>query len=89
MASNSASPAAIAASPAEGLDEHALRRHVFAWDLWLLICGVALAPAPSGFRRATSHDRASSQAGAGRRHPNPVPRSGCALRVDIRLEERA
>ena len=55
-------------SPADGLDEHALRWHVFVWDLWFLVWGVALAFALSGFRRANPHDPASRQAGDERRH---------------------
>lgn len=38
-------------SPADGLDERALRWHVFVWDLWFLVWGVALARALVGWRR--------------------------------------
>lgn len=41
-----------AVSPADGLDERALRWHVFVWDLWFLLWGAALALALMGFRRA-------------------------------------
>jgi hypothetical protein len=29
--------------PSGDVDEHALRRHVFVWDLWFFVWGVALA----------------------------------------------
>jgi hypothetical protein len=32
-----------AIDPAEPVDEHALRWHVFVWDLWFLVWGIALA----------------------------------------------
>jgi hypothetical protein len=32
-------------------DEHALRWHVFVWDLWFLLWGLALALAIARFRR--------------------------------------
>jgi hypothetical protein len=32
-----------AIGPAEPVDEHALRWHVFVWDLWFLLWGMALA----------------------------------------------
>jgi hypothetical protein len=37
--------------PAEDVDEHALRWHVFVWDLWFLLWGLALAIAIARFRR--------------------------------------
>jgi Protein of unknown function (DUF3995) len=38
-------------APAEDVDEHALRWHVFVWDLWFLLWGLALAVAIARFRR--------------------------------------
>ncbi|MGN6871554.1 MAG: DUF3995 domain-containing protein [Solirubrobacteraceae bacterium] len=46
-----------AASSSGGLDERALYWHVFVWDLWFLVWGVALAVALSGFRRENPDDR--------------------------------
>jgi hypothetical protein len=40
-----------AVMPADGIDERALRWHVFVWDLWFLVWGVALALALLGIRR--------------------------------------
>jgi len=37
---------------ADGLDERALRWHVFVWDLWFLVWGVVLALALAAVRRA-------------------------------------
>jgi hypothetical protein len=48
-----------AVSPADGIDERALRWHVFVWDLWFLLWGASLAIALSGFRRATGRRSAS------------------------------
>jgi hypothetical protein len=42
-----------AISPAAGLDERALRWHVFVWDMWFLIWGTALALALVGFRHTS------------------------------------
>jgi hypothetical protein len=38
-------------TPAEEVDEHALRWHVFVWDLWFVLWGLALAVAIARFRR--------------------------------------
>ena len=38
-------------TPSEPVNEHALRWHVFLWDLWFLIWGVALALATVRYRR--------------------------------------
>ena len=40
-------------APAASVDEHALRWHVFVWDLWFLVWGVALALAVARHRRPT------------------------------------
>ena len=37
-------------APAEDVDEYALRWHVFVWDLWFLLWGLALAVALARFR---------------------------------------
>jgi uncharacterized membrane protein len=37
--------------PAEDVDEHALRWHVFVWDLWFLVWGLLLALATARYRR--------------------------------------
>lgn len=47
-------------SPADGLDERALRWHVFVWDLWFLVWGASVAIALSGFRRANRTTSARS-----------------------------
>ena len=39
--------------PSATVDEHALRWHVFVWDLWFLAWGVVLAVAVAGARRGT------------------------------------
>ncbi len=39
-------------SSADGLNEHALQWHVFIWDLWFLVWGIALALALLGVRSA-------------------------------------
>jgi uncharacterized protein DUF3995 len=44
-------------SPTDGLDEYALRWHVYVWDPWFLGWGAALAIALMGFRRGQSNDR--------------------------------
>jgi hypothetical protein len=54
-----------AVSPADGLDERALRWHVFVWDLWFLVWGASLAIALSGFGART-----------GRRRPGQAARGG-------------
>jgi hypothetical protein len=38
--------------PAAGVDEHALRWHVFVWDLWLLVWGLVLGAAVAAYRRS-------------------------------------
>jgi hypothetical protein len=45
---------ADAIHPSADVDRHALRWHVFLWDLWFLVWGVALAIAVAGARRARS-----------------------------------
>ena len=42
---------------ADGLDERALRWHVFVWDLWFLVWGVVLALALAAVRRANRRRR--------------------------------
>jgi Protein of unknown function (DUF3995) len=37
--------------PADDVDEHALRWHVFVWDLWFLVWGLSLAVATARYRR--------------------------------------
>ena len=37
--------------PADDVDEHALRWHVFVWDLWFLVWGLFLGLAAARFRR--------------------------------------
>jgi hypothetical protein len=45
-----------AITTSEPIDEHALRWHVFLWDLWFLVWGVMLGLAAWGHRR-TQADR--------------------------------
>lgn len=47
-------------SPSQPVDRHALRWHVFLWDLWFLLWGVALGLAAWRFRATTR--RAGGQA---------------------------
>jgi hypothetical protein len=42
--------------PSEPIDEHALRWHVFVWDLWFLVWGVALGLAAWQHRFLQQHD---------------------------------
>ena len=43
-----------AITPGGATDEHALRWHVFVWDLWFVVWGALLALAVTRHRRATS-----------------------------------
>lgn len=74
-------------SPADGVDERALRWHVFLWDLWFLLWGVALALALLGIRRANR----TTVAEAERQSPRVTQRADTnwvanpEMSVDIRL----
>ncbi|HJS96967.1 MAG TPA: DUF3995 domain-containing protein [Solirubrobacteraceae bacterium] len=85
-------------SPADGLDEYALRWHVYVWDPWFLIWGAALALALVSFRREHSDDRQPGMSGVRaqvpgsgsaqdeRRHPFPSPARQGKLEVDSTKE---
>jgi hypothetical protein len=49
-----------AITPSTAVDRHALRWHVFLWDLWFLVWGAALAAAVIAVRRAEDPRRAAT-----------------------------
>lgn len=63
-------------APADGLNERALRWHVFVWDPWFVVWGTALALALQGHRRTDrdrSHPVVLGPAGARRRARSGYP----------------
>jgi hypothetical protein len=74
-------------SPAEVLDERALRWHVFVWDLWLVVWGITLAVALLGSRRENPQEPASRQAGDERRHPFSSGRRHGSLGLETTKEQ--
>ena len=75
-----------AVSPADGLDQRALRWHVFVWDLWFLVWGVALALALSGFRRENRTTVAQRRSARGAGEPASPPNDGHVNWVDAKPE---
>lgn len=75
-----------AVSPTDGLDERALRWHVFVWDLWFLVWGASLAIALSGFRRANRTTVGQRQAARGGGLPTSPSKFGRANWVQARAE---
>jgi hypothetical protein len=50
-----------AIDPSARVDRHALRWHLFVWDLWFLAWGLALALAVAAARRSREHGRRSTE----------------------------
>lgn len=75
-----------AVSPADGIDERALRWHVFVWDLWFLVWGASLAIALSGFRRANRTTVGQRHAARGGSVPASAFNDGRANWVEAKAE---
>jgi hypothetical protein len=72
-------------SPADGLDEHALRWHVFVWDPWFVVWGAALALALVACRRES---RAKTDAAGRLAARRRVGRSDSATRTGLGASRR-